>query len=117
MHALAEIQVVPIGIGVSLRREVMRAHQIIKEYRGKDGTLLQVELHAFGTNVEGELDDIFAVIKLIHETLHGEGSQRLVTHVKLGTRTDKSPSLRAKTKETGVLPEAADARSPHTCAS
>jgi uncharacterized protein (TIGR00106 family) len=90
MKATAEIQVVPIGVGVSVRREVQRAHQLLVDAG------LEVELHAMGTNVEGELRQILDTIERIHETLHGEGVARLSTAVKLGTRTDKEPSLAAK---------------------
>ncbi|UCF69023.1 MAG: MTH1187 family thiamine-binding protein [Acidobacteriota bacterium] len=92
MHATAEIQVIPIGAGVSVRREVKRAHEILR------ASGLGIELHAFGTNVEGELDDVLAAIKTLHETLHAEGVVRLSTAVKIGTRTDKQPTLAGKVK-------------------
>jgi uncharacterized protein (TIGR00106 family) len=90
MKATAEIQVVPIGAGVSVRREVERAHAIIVE------SGLNVHAHAFGTNVDGELSEILRLVERVHETLHGEGVVRLSTTVKLGTRTDKEPSLEQK---------------------
>ena len=90
MKALAEIQVVPIGVGVSVRKEVMRAHELIKD------SGLIVQLHAYGTNVEGELDLILDTIKKVHEVLHAEGTPRLVTSIKLGTRIDKEPDLASK---------------------
>ncbi len=94
MKALAEIQVIPIGVGVSVRREVIRAHEIIKSAG------LAVRLHAYGTNVEGDLDTILATVKALHETLHAEGTTRLSTAIKIGTRTDKEVSLDAKLLET-----------------
>ena len=94
MKALAEIQVVPLGVGVSVRKEVKRAHGLLKEAG------LHVQLHAYGTNVEGELDDILAAVARVHEVLHAEGAPRLVTSIKIGTRTDKDPSLAAKLFET-----------------
>lgn len=90
MKATAEIQVIPIGVGVSVRKEVKRAHQIIEE------SGLTVTLHAYGTNVEGELSTIFDVVQQVHETLHAEGTVRLSTAMKIGTRTDKQPSLSGK---------------------
>lgn len=30
MKALAEIQVIPIGVGVSVRKEVRRAHEVLR---------------------------------------------------------------------------------------
>jgi len=82
--------VIPIGSGVSVRQQVKRAHGII-ETSG-----LRAELHASGTNVEGDLERILAVIREIHETLHAEGTVRLATYVKIGTRTHKTPTLSGK---------------------
>ena len=90
MKALADIQIVPLGEGVSVRDTVKRAHDLLR------GTGLEIRLHAFGTNVEGELDDVLAAVKKLHETLHGEGTPRLTSSIKLGTRTDKEPSLQEK---------------------
>jgi len=90
MKALAEIQVIPLGVGVSVRQQVKRAHEIIR------ASGLHVQLHAYGTNVEGDLRTILSTIEKIHETLHAEGTQRLSTAVKIGTRTDKEVSLDAK---------------------
>jgi uncharacterized protein (TIGR00106 family) len=90
MKATAEVQVIPIGSGVSVRREVQRAHRVLEE------SGLTVELHGNGTNMEGELADILEAVRRIHETLHAEGTARLATFVKIGTRTDKEPSLAGK---------------------
>lgn len=90
MKATAEVQVIPIGVGVSVRKEVKRAHEILRE------SGLTVQLHAYGTNVEGELADIFDAVRRVHETLHAEGVVRISTALKIGTRTDKEPGLGAK---------------------
>ncbi len=90
MKALADVQVIPIGSGVSVREEVKRAHRILEEAG------LNTTLHANGTNLEGDLEEIFAAIVKIHETLHCEGTLRLSTHIKVGTRVDKEPSLAGK---------------------
>ena len=93
MKALGEIQVIPIGVGVSVRREVMRAHEIISRAG------LKTQLHAYGTNVEGDLDTILNTIKAVHETLHAQGTTRLSTTIKIGTRTDRETSLQDKLLE------------------
>ena len=90
MQATAELQVIPVGEGVSVRQQVMR---IVELLQGHDFIL---ETHASGTNIEGELTDILAVVEQIHETLHREGSVRLVSYLKLETRTDKVPTLAGK---------------------
>jgi uncharacterized protein (TIGR00106 family) len=90
MKAVAEVQVIPLGVGVSVRKEVQRAHELLK------AAGLRVELHAYGTNVEGDLGDILRAVEQVHRTLHAEGTVRLSTFLKLGTRTDKEPSLSGK---------------------
>jgi uncharacterized protein (TIGR00106 family) len=90
MKALADIQIVPLGEGTSVRDTVRRAHQLLAD------SGMEVRLHAFGTNVEGELEDILAALRNVHETLHREGTARLTSSIKLGTRTDKEPSLGEK---------------------
>ncbi len=66
------------------------AHEIISRAG------LKTQLHAYGTNVEGDLDTILNTIKAVHETLHAEGVTRLSTTIKIGTRTDKEASLEEK---------------------
>lgn len=90
MKALAEIQVIPIGAGVSVREQVKRAHELL------EASGLSTVLHANGTNVEGDLRAIMDAVVHLHETLHAEGTVRLSTHMKIGTRTDKEPTLAGK---------------------
>ena len=90
MKATAELQVIPVGEGVSVRQQVMRIVELLQSHD------FILETHASGTNIEGELTDILAVVEQIHETLHREGSVRLVSYLKLETRTDKVPTLAGK---------------------
>lgn len=90
MKAIAEVQIIPIGAGVSVRKEVMRAHELLEE------SGLNLTLHANGSNMEGELEDVMATIRNAIETLHAEGVARLSTHIKIGTRTDKVPTMAGK---------------------
>lgn len=90
MQATAELQVVPIGQGVSVRQEITRVVALLKE----QGFI--PETHASGTNIQGELGAILAAVEQVHETLHREGSVRLVSYLKLETRTDKIPTLAGK---------------------
>jgi uncharacterized protein (TIGR00106 family) len=90
MKATAELQVVPIGTGVSVRREIRRVVELLQ---GRDFIL---ETHASGTNIEGELAEILAAVGQVHEALHREGSVRLISFLKLETRTDKTPTLAGK---------------------
>jgi uncharacterized protein (TIGR00106 family) len=90
MKATAELQVVPVGSGVSVRKEVKRVVAIISK---RD---FIIETHAAGTNIEGNFDEILAVVEEIHTTLHQEGCARLISYLKIETRTDKIPTLAGK---------------------
>ncbi|KAF0191540.1 MAG: hypothetical protein FD165_1874 [Gammaproteobacteria bacterium] len=90
MKATAELQVIPVGSGASVRQEVLQVVELLKQYD------FIIETHASGTNIEGELADILAAVEKIHETLHQQGSVRLLSYLKLETRTDKTPTLTGK---------------------
>jgi len=90
MKATAELQLVPIGEGVSVRQQITRVVELLQ---GRD---FIIQTHASGTNIEGELAEILAVVGQIHQTLHQDGSIRLLSYLKLETRTDKTPSLAGK---------------------
>lgn len=90
MQATAELQIVPIGSGVSVRKEITRVMALLRQHD------FLIETHASGTNIEGELHEILAAVEKIHTALHAEGTVRLVSYLKLETRTDKTPTLAGK---------------------
>ena len=90
MNVIADICVIPIRGNISLRDDVTKAHQILKE------TGLPVQLHAYGTNIEGDIDIVLKAIKQIHRELHSDGVPRISTSIRLGSRTDKSTSIQDK---------------------
>ena len=90
MKATADLQVIPLGNDVSVRDEVKRAVSLLKNHK------FIIESHAAGTNIEGELYEILAAVEAIHHMLHDAGSVRLVSYLKLETRTDKVPTLIGK---------------------
>ena len=90
MKATAELQVIPLGEGVSVRREITRVVEMLQEYN------FILETHASGTNIGGDLAQVLIAVGQIHEALHKEGSIRLISYLKLETRTDKIPTLVGK---------------------
>ncbi len=87
MRVTAMFSLIPIGTGVSLSRYIAACERVVRE------SGLVSELHAHGTNVEGEWDDVLGVIRRCIETVHDMGAVRVATIVKLGTRTDRDPSM------------------------
>jgi len=90
MKLIADISVIPLGVGLSLSSYVAACEQIFVEAG------LEPHLHANGTNVEGEWDAVVAALKVCHERLHEMGVPRIATNVRLGTRIDREPSMEAK---------------------
>ena len=92
MKAIVDLCVVPLGVGVSVSQYVVACERILKEAG------LQTQLHAYGTNIEGEWDTVFAAIKTCHETVHAMGAPRISTVIKLGTRTDRDQTMDDKVR-------------------
>ena len=53
---------------------------------------------AYGTNVEGDWDNVFVAVKQCHETIHDMGAPRISTTIRVGTRTDRSQTMADKIK-------------------
>lgn len=92
MHAIADICVTPLGVGTSVSREVTVCERILRE------SGLNTMLHAYGTNVEGEWDEVMSAVKRCHEALHALGVARISTNIRIGTRTDKAQTMQDKVR-------------------
>ena len=92
MRVIVDLCVVPMGIGVSVSEYVAACERVLHEAG------LKTNLHAYGTNVEGEWDTVFAAIKRCHEIVHAMGAPRISTTIKLGTRTDRKQTMEDKVR-------------------
>jgi uncharacterized protein (TIGR00106 family) len=90
MHVIADLCVVPVGVGVSVSKYVTACERVLEEAG------LSRQLHAYGTNIEGEWDDVFAAIKRCHQVVHEMGAPRVSTTLKFGTRTDRDQTMQDK---------------------
>ena len=90
MKVLAGITVVPLGVGLSLSRYVAECERILAEAG------LEPQLHANGTNVEGDWDEVFAAVRRCHEAVHAKGAPRIHTSLQLGTRIDRDQTMADK---------------------
>jgi uncharacterized protein (TIGR00106 family) len=86
MHVIADLAIIPLGVGLSLSKYVAACEKVLSEAG------LEPQLHANGTNVEGEWDDVFDALRRCHEVLHEMGAPRVSTNLRLGTRTDRTQS-------------------------
>ena len=92
MKVMVDVALVPIGVGVSLSSYVAACEKVFTEAG------LSTRLHAYGTNIEGDWDEVFAAIKRCHEVVHQMGAPRISTVVKVGTRIDRAQTLDDKVR-------------------
>jgi uncharacterized protein (TIGR00106 family) len=90
MKVMIDLCVVPIGVGVSVSEYIAACERILDEAG------LCHQMHAYGTNVEGEWDEVFAAVKRCHEVVHKMGAPRITTSLKIGTRIDREQSMQDK---------------------
>jgi uncharacterized protein (TIGR00106 family) len=92
MHVIADLTVVPIGVGLSVSRYIAACETILRDAG------LTIQLHAYGTNIEGEWDEVFAAIKRCQEVVHEMGAPRISCMLKYGTRIDREQSMADKVR-------------------
>ena len=92
MKAILDLCVVPMGVGVSVSKYIAACEKVLKDAG------LKTQLHAYGTNIEGEWDDVMAAVKKCHEVVHEMGAPRISTTIRVGTRVDRTQTMSDKIK-------------------
>jgi uncharacterized protein (TIGR00106 family) len=92
MKVIADLCVIPIGVGVSVSKEIAICERILA------ATGLKTHLNAYGTNIEGDWDRVFGAVKQCHEALHAAGVLRISTSMRFGTRTDRDQTMEDKVR-------------------
>lgn len=90
MKVMVDLCVVPIGVGVSLSEYIVACQRVLQECG------LKTAMHAYGTTIEGDWDEVFSAIKRCHQAVHDMGVVRISTTIKCGTRTDRDQSMEDK---------------------
>jgi len=90
MHVIVDFTVVPVGTGTSLSGYIAEVERVLR------ATGLHYQLHANGTNLEGDWEPVMAAIRQCHERLHALGVPRIHTDIKLGTRSDREQRMADK---------------------
>jgi len=90
MKVIVDFCVIPLGVELSLSPYIAECQRILEDAG------LKHELHAYGTNIEGEWDTVMDAIKRCHYRIHEMGAPRISTTLKLGTRTDRDESIESK---------------------
>jgi len=90
MKVIVDFCIIPLGVELSLSPYIAECQTILTELG------LKHELHAYGTNIEGEWEAVMDAIKRCHARIHEMGAPRISTTLKLGTRIDRSESIESK---------------------
>jgi uncharacterized protein (TIGR00106 family) len=90
MQVIVDLCVIPLGVGVSVSEHVAACERVLTDAG------LKTHLHAYGTNIEGEWDAVFAAVKRCHEVVHAMGAPRVSSTLRVGTRTDRVQTMADK---------------------
>jgi uncharacterized protein (TIGR00106 family) len=90
MKVIVDFCLIPLGVELSLSPYIAECQLILSDAG------LQHELHAYGTNIQGEWETVMDAIKRCHNRVHEMGAPRITTTLKLGTRTDRDDTIAAK---------------------
>ncbi|MFS1512863.1 MTH1187 family thiamine-binding protein [Chengkuizengella sp. SCS-71B] len=91
--AIADITIIPIGTqNPSVSDFVVEIHKKLEKFKDK----IKVQLTPMSTLIEGDLDDLFEVIKAIHEIPFSKGAQRVATNIRIDDRRDKPLNMEEK---------------------
>jgi uncharacterized protein (TIGR00106 family) len=87
MKVIIDLCVVPIGVGVSLGSYIAECEKVLLQAG------LKTRLHGYGTNIEGEWDEVMQAVKECHEVLHRMGVPRISSTLRVGTRIDREQTI------------------------
>lgn len=90
MKIIVDFCLIPLGVGTSLSSYIAECQKILQQMG------IDHELHAYGTNIEGEWEVVMEAIKRCHVRVHEMGAPRVTTTLKLGSRIDIDQSMRDK---------------------
>ena len=92
MKVILNFTVVPIDAGISLSKYVAACEGILAE------SGLKTQLHANGTNIEGDWDEVLSAVKGCIDEVHGMGVKRIHTVLQIGTRIDRDQTMEYKVR-------------------
>ena len=90
MKVIADFCIVPIGVGVSVSPYVAACQKVLEQAG------LEFRMHAYGTNIEGDWEEVFGALRRCHEVVHSMGAPRISSTLRFGTRTDRQQSMADK---------------------
>lgn len=91
--AIIEVSIVPVGTGdTGIANYVAEA---VREFK-KSGIKFQIT--PMGTVLEGEISSLLNIIQKAHEACFSAGAKRVLTHIKIDDRRDKTQTADDKVR-------------------
>ena len=89
--AIAAVSISPVGAEVGVSRYVAAAVRIAREQ-----SRVRVRLDPMFTTLEGDLDEIWALVRRMHEAVFDAGAVRVGTVIKIDDRRDRAAGMQDK---------------------
>ena len=89
--AIVAVSISPVGSGVGVSRHVAAALQV-----ARDQDRVRYRLDPMFTTLEGDLDEVFALIRRMQEAVFAAGAERVGTVIKIDDRRDRAASMEEK---------------------
>lgn len=91
--AIVEVTIVPLGTGTpSVSHYVAEVHKVLEQAQEP----VKFQLTPMSTIIEGDLEDLLAVVRRMHEVPFTKGAQRVSTSIRIDDRRDKPSSMESK---------------------
>lgn len=91
--AIVEVTIVPLGTGSpSVSHYVAEVHKVLEQASEP----VKFQLTPMSTIIEGELEDLLAVVRRMHEVPFSKGAQRVSTSIRIDDRRDKASTMASK---------------------
>ena len=91
--AIVAVSISPVGEGTGVSRQVAAALRVV---RAQDR--VRHRLDPMFTTLEGDLDEIFALVRRMQEAVFAEGAERVSTVIKIDDRRDRPVAMEEKVR-------------------
>jgi len=89
--AIVAVSIAPVGVGTSVSEYVAAAEKVLLQKEN-----IKSHLGPMFTTLEGDLDEVLAVIREMQEAVFASGAGRVSTIIKIDDRRDKRSSMEEK---------------------
>ena len=96
--AIVAVSIAPVGVGVSVSRYVARALEVLEQQ-----STVRYQVGPMFTTLEGDIDEIFALIRRMQEAVFAAGAVRVSTLIKIDDRRDREVTMEDKVQSVQAL--------------